>query len=267
MKLFGRPLVSYTRVWKQLPDLAVAAIRCFRLVRNPVQFLWHYVTKTSPPGRVVRFRDGLTIHLPGDDDDIVTIFLVFMRHDYGAIPKGGTVVDIGANIGVFSLFAARHGASRVIACEPGADTCEMLRKNIRSNGLEDRITIVSEAVAAVPGETVRFPVIANTNSKIAEDGSQGPTVAVRTTSLNELVDRFQLSKIDLLKIDCEGAEYPILLETPDLNLKPVRALRMEYHEGRIDELEGALSRAGMQKTRHSMTNAVHGTLWCERNAA
>lgn len=267
MKLLGRPLASYSRIPRQLPALVVATMRCFRLVRNPVRFLWHYATKTSPSDRIVRFRDGLLIHLPGDADDIVTIFLVFMRHDYGAIPRGGTVVDIGANIGVYSLFAAHHGAGRVIACEPGSGTCELLSKNIRSNGLEDRITIVREAVAAIPGETVRFPVTANTNSRIAEDGTQGPTVDVRTTSLNELVERFQLSQIDVLKIDCEGAEYPILLATPDLNLKPVRALRMEYHEGRITELEDVLSRAGMKKIHHAITNTVHGTLWCERRAA
>jgi FkbM family methyltransferase len=267
MKLFGRPLVSYTRNFKNLPELARATMECFRLVKNPVRFMWHYVTKTSPASRMVRFRDGLTIHLPGDPEDIVTIFLVFMRHDYGYVPKGSTVVDIGANIGVFSLYAAHQGAARVIACEPGYDTCELLRHNIHSNGLETTITVVKEAVTDVPGKEVRFPLAANANSRIAQDLSQGPTEVVRTTSLNELVERYHLQDIALLKMDCEGAEYPILLTTPKLNLKPVRALRMEYHEGRIAELEKVLAGAGMHTVRHTATSSVHGMLCCERRAA
>lgn len=151
MKILGRPPAAYLRAVRQLPSLLSAAAACFTMVQNPVAFLWHYVTKTSPASRVVRFRDGLTIHLPGEAEDVVTVFLVFMRRDYGFVPAGSNVVDIGANIGVFSLYAAHQGAARVIACEPGHDTSELLKKNIEANSLGDVITLVKEAVTSSAG--------------------------------------------------------------------------------------------------------------------
>ncbi|MCA9037029.1 MAG: FkbM family methyltransferase [Planctomycetaceae bacterium] len=267
MKILGRPPAALLRAFMQSPALLAASVRAFGLVENPVGFLWNYLTKTSPASRCVRFRDGLTIHLPGEAEDIVTIFLVFMRRDYGFVPAGTDVVDIGANIGVFSLYAARQGAARVIACEPGLATSELLRRNIEANGLQDVITLVKEAVTNDAGGIVKFPVAANANTSIPTGDFDGETEEVRTTTLNEIVDRFELRNISVLKMDCEGSEYPILLETDDLNLQPVQAVRMEYHNGQVDQLSKKLSAAGLQMTEHTIVNPHHGQLCFERRAA
>lgn len=267
MKILGRPPAAYLRALRQMPSLLSAAAASFTMVQNPVKFLWHYVTKTSPANRIVKFRDGLTIHLPGEAEDIVTVFLVFMRQDYGRVPAGSNVVDIGANIGVFSLYAAHQGAARVIACEPGHDTSELLKKNIEANSLGSVITLVKEAVTSDAGQIVKFPVAANANSSIAVDDSQGQTEDVRTTTLNEIVERFQLDSVSVLKMDCEGSEYPILLDTPNLNLAPVQAIRMEYHQGQVTELQDTMSAAGLKITQHTVVNPHHGQLCFERRAA
>ena len=73
------------------------------------------------------------------------------------LTPGDTVVDIGAHIGCFALFAAdRVGPTgRVIACEPDPDTCRRLERHVRLNGLGDIVEVERAPVAATPGHDDR----------------------------------------------------------------------------------------------------------------
>jgi hypothetical protein len=54
---------------------------------------------------------------------------------------------------------------------------------------------------------------------------------VPSLSLADAFARLEIAQCDLMKVDCEGAEYPILFNTPDEVLKRVRRIVMEYHDG------------------------------------
>lgn len=77
-----------------------------RVFESPLLVIWSYLTRRPPAERLVRLRNGYVIHLSEDPADIVTVFLIYAREDYGSVAPGTVVVDIGANIGVFALFAA-----------------------------------------------------------------------------------------------------------------------------------------------------------------
>jgi hypothetical protein len=70
--------------------------------------------------------------------------------------------------------------------------------------------------------------------------------------------------VDLLKVDCEGAEYEILLGSQPQTLAKVQQLRLEYHYGRVDELTAHLARFGLKTTLLRPDSDLSGNAWFGR---
>jgi FkbM family methyltransferase len=155
------------------------------------------------------------------------------------------VVDVGANIGVFALWAARLGA-QVTAFEPEPKTFDSLVANV--NGLA-----ISTRQAALVGQaapTVRLYLsgVRSTRhtllGKEIESGAQlHDFVDVPTVTLADVVG----SGCDLLKLDCEGAEFDALLHAEDEVLRRAKRLVIEFHRigGSPDVLVDRLRAAGL----------------------
>lgn len=133
------------------------------------------------------------------------------------LQPGDTFIDVGANIGVFSLMAAEKvgPTGSVVAFEPASDTSARLWENVELNGFEDRITILQCALADEKGELALFDsdVEANDLGKRSffQHGKAIETVPVRV--FDELVadGTVVLNKpVGALKIDVEGAELLVL---------------------------------------------------------
>ncbi len=267
MQLFGRPLRSYARAIARLPSAVSELARTFLLFREPVRYLRNYVLQSSPPENTVRFRDGLRLSLSSHPGDLVTTFVVFARRDYGQMPVGGTVVDVGANIGCFSLYAARAGARRVIALEPCNESYRKLAENIAQNGYGEVIQAFELAVTNRAGMMIQFPTRSSPENRIGRAQQAGALQAVRTTTIEEILAAHSLESIDLLKLDCEGAEYDIVLGAPDAMWSRVRQIRLEYHDGRSAELIEYFRRRGYAVTRHrsrSVDGSDQGDIWLDR---
>lgn len=120
---------------------------------------------------------------------------------------GGTVLDIGANVGLFTIplaRAARARGSRVVAFEPVPANLERLRASIAANGLDATVTVMPYALGAVPG-TLRLAPEAGALGGNAGRGTSGIDVEVRT-----LDDFDDLGRCTFVKIDVEGAELEVL---------------------------------------------------------
>lgn len=120
--------------------------------------------------------------------------------------KGLTVVDLGANIGLFSVYAAKF-AQRIIAVEPDPNHCEVLDKNLSQiKGL--KYEIIQKAVAVVPGKKTFFrnPDNSTANTLLGGNTSEGFEVDVVT------VDTIfkDIDAVDFLKIDIEGSEFEVI---------------------------------------------------------
>src|SRR5260221_4510461 len=102
-------------------------------------------------------RDGTRIHLSGHPHDVITLFVILVREDYGRFPPGGTVGDIGANLGTFALYAARRGASTVLSYEPNGAAFRSLQRNIEVNGLSGTIRTRQLSVAPHARQNTSFP--------------------------------------------------------------------------------------------------------------
>jgi FkbM family methyltransferase len=135
---------------------------------------------------------------------------------------------VGAHIGTFSLLAATkvpHG--RVLAIEASMETYNFLRVNIALNNLQN-VTPVHLALADGPGFTVLHHDQGNWGHSIMKQfSSHGEQVP--KNSLSGFCAEHNITKIGLIKFNCEGAEFPILLNTPVEFLRNVRAMLVLYH--------------------------------------
>lgn len=188
-------------------------IRCFfTLLGKPPEFLFR-----------IQEHDLLVRR---NASDLLTIREVWSDHFYLDPPPGGMVVDIGANIGAFAVFAARH-AKHVFAFEPLTDNVRILKRNTQSLR---NVTVFPIAVAGSHEmRTFTFNDIMPGNaSMVTKRGMHQETV--QTITLTEVLDLCCIPRIHLLKMDIEGAEYELLSAAPPETLRRIDAITMEFHD-------------------------------------
>ncbi len=217
------------------------------------------------------------IHLP----DLKLVFRVRGRMDiwsvketlldrfyerYGtSIQDGWKIIDIGGGIGEFTIFAAagRPGC-QVAAFEPFPASFELLQQNLQLNHL-DHVQFFPEAIGASDGSlnldiSGGEPLMIQSGAR--SDLHSGQTIEVPCISLDTALNRLGFSSVDLLKLDCEGAEYSILMDTPVETLRRIQRIVMEYHNNvgprQHRQLSAYLTNQGFQV--QSVPNAVHDHL-------
>ena len=155
------------------------------------------------------------------------------QRDGTVIGPGATVVDVGAGVGEFCVSVARaHPDARVYAFEPAAESFALLEGNVRLNGL-DNVTLFPCAVAADGhGRMLDRRGGAPALGRISAGVHAGPADAVRVPSigLTELLGTLDAGRCDFLKVDCEGAEYEILLGAGRAVLERIAHIALEYHD-------------------------------------
>lgn len=213
-------------------------------------------------------KSGLRFHTRGKMDiwSVKETFLDRFYERFGTpIEDGWTVIDIGGGIGDFTIFAALGFPNNsVYAFEPTPGSFELLQKNLRLNGLA-RVQAFPEAIWAENGTLAMDTTTGEPGQFTSHAGtsSADPTkVTVPSISLEEVFNRLELTGCDLLKIDCEGAEYAILFYTPDVVLNKIQRIVLEYHDGVTEfnhqDLANFLSQHGFKV--ETFANFVHRDL-------
>lgn len=186
-----------------------------------------------------------------------------------------TIVDIGANIGTFSLACAeRFPTSKIFCYEPVPHTYIQLERNVSINGLAKRISTHNAAVVGAEDiDTVQIWTRRGHSANSSLCGglntaeSLGQWTEVPAMSLHSIISSID-STIDLLKVDVEGAEYEIFRNTSIAALERGRFAVVEYHPlaGHSHrEIVAVFQRAKYIWYRHERhhTIAGAGTLWFE----
>jgi FkbM family methyltransferase len=164
--------------------------------------------------------------VPGDPDN-VAVWEVWTDDTYRLRPeqiRGQVVVDIGANLGAFSVLAARLGATTVHAYEPVDRVADLAAANAAANRVADRVVLHRQAVAARSGRAVLVDVAAG-GAHLAASCDDGE--AVDTVGINDVLG--PLDAVGLLKIDCEGGEFAIVDGIDSDQLAKVAHIAMEFH--------------------------------------
>jgi FkbM family methyltransferase len=142
------------------------------------------------------------------------------------VRPGDVVVDAGAQIGVFTLLAARTPA-RIIALEPAPMNLALLQSNLARNGLAERVEV--HGIALGPEGSARANLyLSYTNTGGASIvGRIGPRVSVESLSIAALFERFGIERCRVLKLDVEAGEYPILYSSSKETLARIDHLFVE----------------------------------------
>lgn len=155
--------------------------------------------------------------------------------------KDKIIVDIGSYIGDSPIYFILNGARRVYALEPYPSSYILLLKNIKVNGLDEKIIALNEGLSEKIKEIrIREDHRALATSRLKDFHEGKP---VRLTNLEEIVEKFNLENA-CLKIDCEGCEYSIL-KAPDNILGAFQEMMIEYHYGYMN-LKERLRKAGFK---------------------
>lgn len=223
-----------------------------RFVRARRYGIWFTGMSHTRPGRV-RF-DGRSIPLP---DDLVPDFVnVVLDDDYGLGELHGiaTIVDIGANIGLFTCYAReRFPGATIHAYEPAAETVASARRNTA----HELTTVFEEGVSARTGPA-SLTDLGHSNLTRTQAG-EGPITLV---AFSEVVARIG-GRIDLLKVDCEGAEWDFMRDAS--LFRNVKHVRMEYHltDGRtLDDAHRLVAGLGFEVVK-LLPNQGFGIAWLE----
>lgn len=145
-----------------------------------------------------------------------------------------TVIDIGANVGYFSLFMlSRFKGARVYAFEPIGMNFKLL-KQYKEENPNLAFTVVNQAVAGQQGTVVLNYDAGDqftTSASIFDNKTEPDQVEVQSTTLEAILKKNRLNKIDFLKLDCEGSEYDIVYGAPSEVLDKVSVIALETHKG------------------------------------
>ena len=214
------------------------------------------------PSQVFVAGQHVPLALPGNDAAGADFIQCFMWNAYGlghGLPEVRTILDIGAHAGFFSLAArGRYPAATIHAYEPNPRILPFLRANTAASG----VTVFPEALGGTEG------FVAIVDDGPSDQARTRPAVegagAIRQVGLETAIERIG-GKVDLLKLDCEGAEFQIL--RPAGFWDRVRHIRLEYHlysGGSVDELKSALAKLGFSVIRLRQEHAEAGIIWAAR---
>ncbi len=160
--------------------------------------------------------------------------------------KGRDVVDIGAYVADTAICYMANGAKHVYAFEPYPYFYNLGVKNIKSNRLENKITMINAGCGGESSKTAIDKKSTNfTSIKVSNRKKSGKQVEI--ISLESVVKQYNLKNASL-KIDCEGCEYDIIFKTDANILRCFSEIQIEYHYG-YKNLEERLKEIGFSVKR------------------
>jgi FkbM family methyltransferase len=230
------PLLDERRRPDRLSRLAYYGRSIPRLLREldaPHRTVGLFLGVTRPDGRAVRVRDRDLLFHVRSREDVWSIKETLLDGFYdrpGLRPTTGwSIVDVGGGIGDFAVdVAARDPTARVHVFEPDAAARRLAELNVAANGLAN-VTLHPEALAGRTGTVQLDETAADPLRRQAGTGTGTGGRAVPALDLGDALERAGIDDCDLLKLDCEGAEYEILAGAGK-TLARVRRLVGEFHE-------------------------------------
>jgi FkbM family methyltransferase len=225
--------VEFFKAWSARTDLRSAAGLRRRVLRN--------ARGRSRPGRTFvlpmkRPIEGL-VRLRERGSDIQTLnevaLLEIYRSVVSGIPAPRTVIDVGANVGLASLYFAYHWPScRILAVEPNPETYEILVENLGPLTRSGRCKTLRAAawgshaeLCPVAGQRPGAFDAYSLREAAISDAEGGKITGL---AMPEIIEYSGFKNVDFLKIDIEGAEARLFRENTDW-LEQVSSIAIEFH--------------------------------------
>lgn len=259
------------------PTLAVRRVRQTLHFANGVPLLFNLVSSRTPwrrPALTYRLRGGGEVSCPNVAGARVPIYEVFsedtyrMKETLSGLPPALVALDIGGQVGCFSLALVRAAKRvQVHAYEASPSTATWLERNVAANGFSSSVTVHATAVSDHEG-SIEF---ADNGQASGLNGLTAPAGSADLVSVPCIPFSAAVSaaggRVDLVKIDTEGAEYDIVLGSSPSDWATVQRVVMEYHDvpgHSWDELSDFFTACGLKLRRHEPAGPRQGTVWLAR---
>lgn len=223
-----------------------------RIGLGPVDIDYHGIRMRVIPERNVTdqkllFRSGVR-----DAEDIG-----FMQEFAG---DGSVFLDIGANIGYYSLSAAKMGYGRLVAIEPNPELISRLRFNIEANNMAQRLSVAPVAVSDAPGEMLLDSGGDMGSGHVVHVSKEARGVPVKVERLADVLARESVSRVTVFKIDVEGHEdkalLPYLRGLPDADLPRLGIIEYIHSDAWQDDLVAYLLGRGYSVVLKNRSNVI-----------
>jgi len=199
-------------------------------------YLLKYIKGQNNKLNYFYLRNGLNVSVNKNAGDLTTLFEIFINGDYsfeGDRNQKFNILDIGANVGYYSLYANKiFPYAKIYSFEPFPGTFQRLADNInRNNG--KNITAFPFAVSDFNGESKFYTFDwAGCNTLIDRKFDEGhhKTTTVNCISFNDLFKMTGVNEFMFGKIDCEGSEYRIFLNSKDEFIRLIKNYIIEVHD-------------------------------------
>jgi len=255
-----------------------------RVAQTPRTFAnWPQIFSDMARGRLgggpatlsFRTRSGVRIDTPNRPGARVPVYEIFAETCYRfewllgrLLQQPIHVIDIGGHVGTFSCRLTQlHPGATVQAFEPSATTAGFLRRNVEQNGVTDRVAVVEKALAAISGAAVFDDNGAGSglNGLQAVGHSTGTATKVETIAFDDIIAEAS-TPVDVVKIDCEGGEYDLVLGSSPDSWRTVQRVVIEYHPvaGRSwDDVAAFFSGCGLT-VQDELRDSGYGCVWLSR---
>ena len=206
-------------------------VRSWKILKNWYLYPLVYFKLTKKDYVIFETRSGLKIKIRVNSTDLMALTHVWMIQEYSGddfpISNDDVIIDVGAHIGLFALFASQFCKNGKIFCyEPIKENYKILIENIEMNQIQN----IFPNNLAVTKETSRVKIFLNDDQSGHSMFIQNKNfVEVDSKSLSDIFIDNGIKECDFLKLDCEGAEYEIVESlSADLFTK-INKTVIEYH--------------------------------------
>lgn len=251
-------------------------VRLIVMVKNwPIYFVNRY-THIRKPEVQYHLRNGITVVSRSFEQDGSALNDVWLDQSYDPNHFGmpfdwancRTILDIGGNIGTFTLYAAHYAPqARIVTVEPEPGNAKMIRRNVAINHLENRVSLVEAGIAEKPG-TATFHLSWKNNGghSLFKHKESGESVTVQVTTLESIFRDNAITACDFLKLDCEGGEYDGLFGLSAESLKCIKFMAIEYHYFSKDPRHSpALLRTYLEEKGFTVTAPKNSLFFARKN--
>ncbi len=238
---FGEKLSFFKKVMSRVDNWHVVLLVYFGLFKK--EFF------------VLNLKNGQKLKLRTNSTDFYAFINVWIVEEYKKdgfeINEDAVVIDVGSHVGIFSVYVSqfcRNG--QILSFEPVNHNFKLLQENVELNKLAN----VKAFNVAVAGKKDRIKIYHNDDQAAYTIYGNGQNYTeTDAVPLKEILDSNHIEKCDLLKLDCEGAEYEILASLPDEYFRRINRICMEYHPinnggERVIELTTRLEKLGYKIT-------------------
>ena len=207
-----------------------------------------YFTGKENKNHKIFLKSGIALNVNKNEGDLTTLYEVFVDEDYNfgnTANRNINILDIGANVGYFSMYIAnKYPESKVFSFEPFPETFSKLNNHLTQNNFKNIYTF-NLAVSDMEG-TSKFYSFEWSGCNTLVDGKfdEGlhKVTNVKCVKFDMIPEVTGAGEFEFAKVDCEGSEYPIFLNSSERMIRSVKKYIIEIHDSQKFNKQEILNR-------------------------